>query len=220
MAAERSLTCLNATKHKRCAVMRLFGWFRRAPSGEASASAASGFWQWFGGRRMLANSLYVMPKDRLEGERLDLQHRLLHLALGRNYYLRLRQPRAILDIACGTGIWGIEMAQEFKRAQVIGFDVDRTAFDSSTQKRDLVGLPQNFRFFVHDALQGLPFGEGEFDFTHLRFVGSFVSRERWPELIAEMYRVTRPGGSIEVVELEDLSSPSPAYSQFKEVGRR
>ncbi len=200
--------------------MRIFGWFHRAPSDPASAPAASSRWQWFGGRRMLAKGLYVMPKDRLEGERLDLQHHLLRLALGRNYYPRLRQPRAILDIACGTGIWGIEMAQEFKRAQVVGFDVDRTSFDSSTQKRSLVGLPQNFRFFVHDALQGLPFEAGEFDFTHLRFVGSFVPRPRWPELIAEMYRVTRVGGYIEVVELEDLSSPSPAYNQFKAVGKR
>jgi ubiquinone/menaquinone biosynthesis C-methylase UbiE len=200
--------------------MRLFGWFRRAPSGQDPAPAAFNFWQWFGGRRMLTQSLYLMPKDRLEGERLDLQHYLLRLALGRNYYPRLRQPRAILDIACGTGIWGIEMAQEFKRARVVGFDIDRTSFDASTQKRSLVGIPENFRFFVHDALQGLPFEDGEFDFTHLRFVGSFVPRQRWPELIAEMYRVTQRGGYLEVVELEDLSSPSPAYNQFKAVGKR
>ncbi|HEX6778215.1 MAG TPA: class I SAM-dependent methyltransferase, partial [Ktedonobacterales bacterium] len=152
--------------------MRLFGWFRQTPSEQAPASA--GLWRWFGGRRLLAQSLYVMPKDHLEGERLNLQHHLLRIALGRNYYPRLRQPRAILDIACGTGIWGLEMAQEFKKARVVCFDYDRTAFDSSTAKRGLVGLPPNFEFLVHDALQPFPFEEGSFDFTHLRGVGSFV----------------------------------------------
>ncbi len=129
-------------------------------------------------------------------------------------------PRAILDIACGTGIWGIEMAREFPRAEVIGFDFDHTTFDTSTQKRGLVGMPPNFRFLVHDALQGFPFEEGRFDFTHLRFVGSFVSRQRWPWLLAEMARVTRPGGYLEVVELEDLRSLSPAFNRFKEPGKR
>lgn len=200
--------------------MRLFGWFRRTPSQQTSEPASPSLWHWFGGRRMLAQSLYVMPKDHLEGERLDLQHHLLKVALGRNYYPRLRQPRAILDIACGTGIWGIEMAQEFKRARVVCFDYDRTAFDSSTAKRGLVGLPPNFEFLVHDALQPFPFEAGSFDFTHLRFVGSFVARDRWPDLIAEMARFTRRGGYVEVVELEDLASPSPAYAQFKAVGKR
>ena len=169
---------------------------------------------------MLAQSLYVMPKDHLEGERLDLQHHLLKIALGRNYYPRLRQPRSILDIACGTGIWGIEMAQEFKKAKVVCFDYDRTAFDSSSAKRGLVGLPPNFEFLIHDALQRFPFKEGSFDFVHLRFVGSFVARDCWPGLIAEMLRCTRRGGYLEVVELEDLASPSPAYAQLKEIGRR
>jgi ubiquinone/menaquinone biosynthesis C-methylase UbiE len=198
--------------------MGLFGWFRRAPTDQAAAPA--GFWNWFRGRRLLAGSLYVMPKDTAEGERLDLQHHLLKLAIGRNYYARIRQPRAILDIACGTGIWGIEMAEEFKHAQVTGFDIDRTSFETSAQKRSLVGIPPNFRFFEHDVMTGVPFDAGTFDFTHLRFVGSFVPKPRWPNLIAEMYRVTRRGGSLEVVELEDLRSPSPAYNQFKALGKR
>lgn len=114
----------------------------------------------------------------------------------------------------------MELAQEFPHAQVTGFDLDRTAFDASTHKRSLVGLPANFQFFEHDALTGVPFEAGAFDFTHLRFVGSFVPQPQWPTLIAEMYRVTRRGGTLEVVELEDLRSPSPAYNQFKALGKR
>lgn len=200
--------------------MRFFGWFRRPAPDVAVAEPPARRWQWLGGRRLLTNSLYVMPKDAAEGERLDLQHHLLRLALSRNYFPRLRQPRAILDIACGTGIWGIEIAREFPQAEVIGFDYDRTAFDTSKEKRGLVGLPSNFHFLVQDALQGFPFEEDRFDFTHLRFVGSFVSRQRWPWLLREMARVTRPGGYLEVVELEDLRSPSPAFNRFKESGKR
>src|SRR5215510_8044552 len=98
--------------------MPLLSWFRRpapAPQGEANAPRR---WQWMGGRRMLSVGTYIFPKDVLEGDRLDLQHHLYRLVLGGNYRAPIRQPRSILDVACGTGIWAREMALEFKQAQV------------------------------------------------------------------------------------------------------
>src|SRR5215472_12881635 len=100
--------------------MRFFGWFHRSAEEDVPQAAAPRRWGRPGGRRVLAGTAYVMPKDKVEGDRLDLQHHLYKLLLGRNYFARLRQPRAILDVACGTGIWCREMAVEFKRAQVVG----------------------------------------------------------------------------------------------------
>ncbi len=201
--------------------MGLFGWFRRQPTEQAPGARASRRWLWLGGRRVLANTPYIMPKDALEGERLDLQHHLLKLAGGGNYRAPLRQPRVILDVACGTGIWCREMALQFKQAQIIGFDIDRTPLEASRARLGPTGqFPANFQFQEADALQPFQFADAQFDFTHMRFVGSFISAARWPDVVAEMVRVTKPGGYVEIVELEGVESPSRALTVLKEAGRK
>jgi ubiquinone/menaquinone biosynthesis C-methylase UbiE len=201
--------------------MRLFGWFRRAPQqavAEAPASAPRR-WAWLGGRRVLTNTPYILPKDKAEGDRLDLQHHLYKLLLGRNYFARLRQPRAILDVACGTGIWGREMALEFKRAQVTGFDIDRTPLEAALARLGPGGMfPRNFRFLEADALQPFPFEDESFDFTHARAISPFVPIARWPAVVAEMVRVTRRGGYVELVDFDmsGASSESLAFNTLWE----
>src|SRR5579871_791547 len=135
--------------------MPLFQWFRRAPQpAERAESDASRRWAWLGGRRVLRTSPYVFPKDIAEGGRLDLQHHLLKVAVGKNYRAPLRQPRSILDVGCGTGIWCREMALEFKQARVVGFDVDRTPMEASLARLGPAGqFPQNFEFLEADALK-------------------------------------------------------------------
>ncbi|HEY7349928.1 MAG TPA: class I SAM-dependent methyltransferase [Ktedonobacterales bacterium] len=195
--------------------MRLFGWFRRSPQqAEASDGSASHSQGWLGGRRILTNTPYVMPKDKAEGDRLDLQHHLYKLLLGRNYFARLRQPREILDVACGTGIWCREMALEFKQAQVIGFDIDRTPMEASLARLGPGGMfPPNFTFLEADAFQRFPFEDEAFDFTHARAISPFVPMDRWPAVVAEMARVTRRGGYVELVDF-DMSSASSQSQAF------
>lgn len=201
--------------------MSLFGWFRWQQRVQAPGVSAQRRWFWLGGRRVLADTPYIMPKDVLEGERLDLQHHLLKLAGGGNYRAPLRQPHAILDVACGTGIWCREMALQFKRTQVVGFDIDRTPLEASRARLGPTGqFPANFQFLEGDALQPFQFADAQFDFTHMRFVGSFIAAARWPEVVAEMVRVTRPGGYVEIVELEGVESRSRALSVLKEAGRK
>jgi len=55
---------------------------------------------------------YVFPNDEPENDRLDLQHKLLSLVHGgRIFFAPLRNPRRILDVGTGTGIWAIEMGE-------------------------------------------------------------------------------------------------------------
>lgn len=60
----------------------------------------------------------------LELERLDLTHHVITLLLGGELFLApLDQPRRVLDIGTGTGLWAIEMADRFPRALVVGTDL-------------------------------------------------------------------------------------------------
>jgi ubiquinone/menaquinone biosynthesis C-methylase UbiE len=198
--------------------MRFFFW--RRPQTNTVETARSRRWVWLGGRRILTNTPYIMPKDKLEGDRLDLQHHLFKLAAGGNYRAPIRQPREILDVACGTGIWGREMAQEFKRARVIGFDIDPTLPERAMEILGPGGqFPPNFRFQVADALKPFPFADGEFDFVHARLISPFVPIARWPDVLAEMMRVLKPGGIIEVVDMEQTpQTPSKALMTLGNYG--
>ncbi len=191
--------------------MRLFGWFRRPLQDGAGEVQPPRRWAWLAGRRILTNSPYILPKDKLEGDRLDLQHHLLKLAANSNYRAPIREPRAILDVACGTGIWGREMAQEFPHAQVIGFDIDRTPLERSLERLGPGGqFPANFQFLTADAFKPFPFEDEMFDFTHARLISPFLPAANWPHVVSEMVRVLRRGGYIELVDCEPWTTRSPA----------
>ena len=181
--------------------MRLLFW--RQPQVAVETPEAPRRWTWLRGRRILTTTPYVLPKDKAEGDRLDLQHHLLKIAAGGLYRAPIRQPHSILDVACGTGIWGREMAQHFPRAQVIGFDIDRTPLERSMELLGPGGkFPTNFRFQVADALKRFPFEDETFDFVHGRLMSPFIPKDQWPHIVGEMTRVLKRGGCVELVDME------------------
>ncbi len=169
---------------------------------------------------MPSNTPYILPTHIAERERLDLQHYLVRFVAGGNYRAPIGRPKAILDVACGTGLWCREMAQQFPRARVVGFDIDQTPLERS---REAFGpddqLPPNFHFQTADALQPFPFEDETFDFVHARFIAPFVPIDRWPHVVGEMMRVLKIGGAIEVVDLErPPTTGSLAYNQLAGFG--
>jgi hypothetical protein len=58
------------------------------------------------------SSAYIFPNDLMECDRLDLQHEALKLLHDEKiYFAPLKDPKRILDIGTGTGIWPIEMGE-------------------------------------------------------------------------------------------------------------
>ena len=59
-----------------------------------------------------------------ELDRLDLQHHVIKLLLNGELHLApLQDPRRVLDVGTGTGLWAIEMGDRFPNAQVTGTDL-------------------------------------------------------------------------------------------------
>lgn len=145
-------------------------------------------------RAYLPDVPYLLPKDAQEDERLRFQHYALHHAFG-NHYLAPLSPetRTILDVGCGTGIWAIDVAQQFPQAQIIGVDIALTSLPHI--------LPNTCLFAQADILHGLPFPASQFDFTHQRLLVGAIPVQRWPEVVRELVRVTRPQGWIELLEV-------------------
>jgi ubiquinone/menaquinone biosynthesis C-methylase UbiE len=95
-----------------------------------------------------------------------------------------------LDVGCGAGAFAYAVAPHV--AEVIGIDGDEALLAAA---RD--GAPPNATFVAGDAA-ALPFGYGEFDVVGCLRLLHHVRR---PELVvAELARVTRPGGRILLVD--------------------
>lgn len=150
------------------------------------------------GRRYVASAPYMLPANDQEINRLDFQHYMLRYALRGNYLAPLTQPESILDAGCGTGRWAMEMARQFPRARVVGLDLvppHEAAHAPHAEPR-----PANFSFTQANVLDGLPFADASFDFVHQRLLFLAVPTARWPGVVSDLVRVTRPDGWVELVE--------------------
>lgn len=191
-------------------------WQRDQPAADEQAAGAGGSrWRWRLFRREQRDSgevsTYALPRDAKADQLLDFQHFFLKRLLGRSHQAPLRNPARILDVGCGTGRWAVEMAAEFPSAQVVGFDLVAPV-DAGPLLATLGKRARNVSFVQGDLLTGLPFPDSAFDYVHLRLLYSDLPADRWPAVVRELARVTRPGGWVECVEpAEAIRDASPAY---------
>ncbi|KAF8525681.1 S-adenosyl-L-methionine-dependent methyltransferase [Trichophaea hybrida] len=132
----------------------------------------------------------IIPADELEKDRLDITHEIFRLTLdGKLHRAPLKDPHRILDVGTGTGIWAIDMADEYPQAEVIGIDL--TPIQPAW-------LPPNCRFELDDADREWTYKPGSFDFIHFRNVGQGI--QDWPKALSEAYRCMQPGAFIEIAD--------------------
>ncbi len=154
---------------------------------------------------------YIFPRHPSERDRLDIQHYALRELLKGNYLAPVRHPAAVLDVGAGTGQWAFEVCAAFPDAMVVGLDL----------VRGKPGPPANYRFVQGDVLDGLPFADGRFDFVHQRFLTAGIPLASWSALLQELFRVTRPGGWVELGEaLARIEPAGPATTRLTELAHR
>jgi SAM-dependent methyltransferase len=161
-------------------------------------------------RKYLENSDYQLPKDEEEDFRLDFQHHALFHAIGNHYIAPIHPPLPlILDVGTGTGIWASEIARLFPASTVVGVDLSDRSFKRPAQENCLLR--------IGNVLSGLPFPDEFFSFTHQRLLVAGITAENWPRVIHELVRVTRAGGWIELVEIDNqMQNPGPATTKVQE----
>ncbi|CAK5276621.1 unnamed protein product, partial [Mycena citricolor] len=132
---------------------------------------------------------------------LDEQHEAIQAHLGHDKLcyapLEELEPRRILELGCGTGLWAAQAAQMFPDAHVVAVD------SSAMSSRSLMRLPENASFYQTSILDYLDTQPESFDIVHARFV---LMHNPNPEaLINRTIGVLKPGGYL-LIEDYDFNS--------------
>ncbi|KAJ5545972.1 hypothetical protein N7494_003557 [Penicillium frequentans] len=134
---------------------------------------------------------YVLPNDEQEQDRLDLSHHIyLMLLKGELYRAPVKDPKRVLDMGTGTGIWAIDFADENPGADVIGIDL------SPIQPS---WVPSNCRFQIDDFEEPWSYRH-PFDYIHGRELeGAIRDHDR---LFQQAFDNLAPNGWFEMASME------------------
>ncbi len=98
----------------------------------------------------------------------------------------------VLDIGCGIGVASAYITRTY-RGRVVGVDLSPQMIDWARRRARAAGVEDRITYAVADVL-ALPFEDDRFDAVIAESVLAFLGdKER---AIAEMVRVTRPGGHV------------------------
>ncbi len=109
----------------------------------------------------------------------------------------LRAGMRALDVGCGTGAVTRVMAELAAPGRVTGVDISRSRLTQARQLATEQGLAIDF--MEGDALH-LSLPSAAFDYTWTRFLFEYLSDPE--QALAELIRVTRPGGIVAVADLD------------------
>ncbi|KAI9494369.1 S-adenosyl-L-methionine-dependent methyltransferase [Zychaea mexicana] len=168
------------------------------------------------GRRYLNHSdaRIMLPIDDDESDRIVIMHFMLKYAFNSSFkapvteLLNCATSRSqVLDIGCGPGTWVLEMASDFPDADFHGIDLC-PMFPNSIK-------PSNARFIQHNMLDTLPFADNSLDYIHMRVMLCHLTQSQLTRLLAEVNRVLKPLGYIEIVDIEyRVQRPGPITEQL------
>lgn len=108
----------------------------------------------------------------------------------------------LVDLGCGSGLWAIEVANQYDKTYVCGLDISPV---QPTLR------PDNLDFIITDVTKPLNFDDGSVDLvqsryphsqvTDARLLLSGITRDQWPGYIDEIFRICKPGnGWAQIIE--------------------
>jgi ubiquinone/menaquinone biosynthesis C-methylase UbiE len=119
----------------------------------------------------------------------------------------------VLDAACGSGGWVLELARMYPHLQVMGFDIDARMIAYANTQAHVGGL-DNASFQVMDARVPLDYPDNFFDLVNARYL-AVIPIEAWPRVMQELFRIARSGGIIRLTENEQYSlTNGPAFEKL------
>ena len=105
--------------------------------------------------------------------------------------LKLTRDSSVLEVGCGSGGYALHLVESVA-CHIVGVDVNASGVRKANELAHVRGVASQVSFEQCDATKRLPFDEATFDAVFSNDV--LCHLEGRAEVLAEMYRVLRPGG--------------------------
>jgi len=143
------------------------------------------------------SDVYSLPADQEELTRLDHQHEMFKMVMGKyvpplDEVLRDNEPgitKSVVDLGCGSGSWVLEVARDYPHVSAVAIDL------VPMQSLD---MPPNCRSEVDDINLGLQHYYGDFNVVHARLICTGI--KDYAGLVDQMAHTLRQGGLIHLTE--------------------
>lgn len=122
-------------------------------------------------------------------------------------------PGRILDIGCTIGHNAVPIAQGYPDAEVIAIDTAGASLRYGAARAAGLGV-RNIRFVQADGEDLSRFPDGHFDWVQTTMLLHELSAAAMPRILAEAWRVLRPGGLMLHVEQPQYGPDMPLFEQF------
>lgn len=142
---------------------------------------------------------YVLPRNSSELVRLTAQYYLASMKIGyllnpiiAKYIETIDTPQ-IADVACGPGLWALEIAEKYPNTSITGLDICDKMFPQTWQR------PHNVEFDTLDLLEASTSAEyqAKFDVVHMRLIlasAPLAAPEAW---LRNLQALLKPGGYLQ-----------------------
>ncbi len=119
---------------------------------------------------------------------------------------RLSGTDAVLDLACGPGIYARPLARQSPKGTVFGLDLSLPMLRYASRRVRAEGI--NNLVLIHGTALELPFTTGSLDWVNC--CGALHLFPDVPRVLGEIHRVLRPGGGFSVAAARRSSSIAAA----------
>ena len=124
-----------------------------------------------------------------------------------------RHGLQVLDVACGSGVWGIAIAEADSTARVVAQDFPGV-LSTTRQYLRRHGVRNQFEFLPGD-LRTVDFGRGQFDVALLGNIVHSEGARSSRDLFKRLYKALKPGGYVVIIDMiPNDQRTGPAFPVF------